>query len=71
VRPHPKSLSHGERDFEFWLPSPTGRRVGDEGGSQIYSTFRKFILIPPEINSSARFSLRQVLKIAIFHGLTE
>jgi hypothetical protein len=33
MRPHPKSLSQGERDFEFHLPSPPGRRVGDEGGS--------------------------------------
>ena len=32
--PHPKSLSHGERDFEedrFRPPSPTGRGAGGEG----------------------------------------
>ncbi len=34
--PHPKSLSHGERDFEggcFRLPSPFGRGAGGEGKS--------------------------------------
>ena len=38
LSPHPKSLSLGARDFEFWLPSPLGRRVGDEGGSEICKT---------------------------------
>jgi hypothetical protein len=30
IAPHPKSLSQRERDFDL-LPSPIGRRAGDEG----------------------------------------
>jgi hypothetical protein len=33
--PHPKSLSHGERDFEFLPFSPWEKGLGDEGVIQL------------------------------------
>jgi hypothetical protein len=41
-----KSLSQGKRDFELRLPSPDGRRVGDEG-------FRKIIFAESKGDSTS------------------
>jgi len=37
LRPHPKSLSHGARDFEFLPFSPWEKGLGDEGVFQLFT----------------------------------